>query len=71
MPPSTALPNEILNETNTVRNCEKVICKYKGLLCKIQEIPVLDVVLKLSIQCEETYLEPEVADFQCLTIIII
>lgn len=55
---------EVPNETNAVRNCEKATYKYKGLLCKIQEIPVLDVVLKLSTQYEETNLELEVLGFR-------
>jgi len=31
---------------------------------KVQEIPVLDGVLKLSIQCQETYLELELLGFR-------
>lgn len=46
-----------LSEADAVRNCEKGTWQYKRLLCKIQEIPILDVVLKLSIQYQETYLE--------------
>lgn len=73
-PPSTALLlTEVPDESNTVSNCEKATCKYKGLLCKIQEIPVLDVLLKLRMQYEGTYLQLEllVLDCQCLAIIII
>lgn len=56
-PPSTVLLTEVLSEADAVRNCEKGTWQYKRLLCKIQEIPILDVVLKLSIQYQETYLE--------------
>lgn len=50
---------------------EKATCKDKGLLCKIQEIPILDVVLKLIVQCQETYLELEGLGFRFSLFVII
>lgn len=44
-------------------SCEAFTCRHETLLCEVQEIPVLDVVLKLSIQSQETYLELEVLGF--------